>query len=347
MNNMIKIVFNSLAAVFFTIVSAGASVLSIDSYEGKVGSDTTFTVSVINALNDADSLGFEVKYDASVLSYRGYRPGSLVQGFSSFNVVNTDFGVVRIGGFDIGNNKITKGASGSLVYLTFEVVGYNNSEMKIIKLLDDLKSWSVINGILTGEHQPDETEEPDNSGETTELEDNTGKTGVPGSDSRTGISNPSPNRVKAEYVNPNYANNHRAASLPGNNGNKITHAKKLPGTDNVQKKTEDSSLNKNNISNIRKKQENASITISAKNNRNLQTGLSKSEKDQYAYEVSARQHENRESELRKTSAVIYADNNGNATFLLLILILLVLVLILAVQILILIQLASLKRSGRC
>ncbi len=332
---MIKILFKSMAAVFFTIAAAEASAIRIDSHEGELGSKVTFTVSVIDAVNDTDSLGFEVQYDASVLSYRGYQPGSLVQGFSSFNAVNTDFGFVRIGGFDISGNKIVKGTSGSIVHLSFEVVGYNNSELKIIKLRDDIKNWSKINGMLTGETQPDQSEESGNSGETTELEDNTDETGVSGSDTDTGISNFSPARVRTEeYVNPSYPNAHR--SLPGN-GNKISQAKALPRTGKVQEKTP----NKNDISNTGEKQDNTSVTISAKNDRNPQTGISsKSEKNREAYEASARQHED-----QKTSAVIYTNNNGKTTSLLLVLILLVLILILTVQILILMQLASLKRSG--
>lgn len=127
-----------------------ASVLRIDRQSGRTGQTIRFAVSAADVPNAVEALGFEVVYDATVLRFRGFVPGSLTQDFTNFSASNTDFGTVRVGGFDAGDSHISQGASGVLAFLEFEVVGEKSCEVQIQNLLDDVKDWSVSPGSFSG-----------------------------------------------------------------------------------------------------------------------------------------------------------------------------------------------------
>lgn len=135
-----------------------AAVLRIDRQSAGTGEKISFAVSAADVPNAVNALGFEVKYDASVLRFRGFVPGSLTQGFTNFSASNTDFGTVRIGGFDAGENQISQGVSGVLVSLEFEVVAEKSCDVQIQNLLDDVKDWSVTTGSFSGNSEENDEE---------------------------------------------------------------------------------------------------------------------------------------------------------------------------------------------
>jgi hypothetical protein len=138
--------------VFFIMMTgtSGANTLKLGTLKGKKGETVTYTLSVDSAPNEVNALGFEVQYDATVLRYKGFKPGSLTQKYTQFGANNTDFGTVRIGGFEVGDNKIPKGASGDLVQLEFEVIEEKGSQLKVVNTLDDIKTWSSEEGSFSG-----------------------------------------------------------------------------------------------------------------------------------------------------------------------------------------------------
>lgn len=130
--------------------AVSASVIRIDSKSAAPGETVTFTVSAADVTDAVQALGFEVVYDATVLQFRGFSPGSLTQKFTHFSASNTDFGTVRIGGFDAGENTIQQGASGVLLRMDFEVAEGKDCALQIRNLLDDVKGWSAGDGSFYG-----------------------------------------------------------------------------------------------------------------------------------------------------------------------------------------------------
>ncbi|MEZ4528122.1 MAG: cohesin domain-containing protein [Desulfobacterales bacterium] len=149
-----------LLCILFILIddTVCASVLRMDSQRGRTGEKIRFTVSAADVPNEVNALGFEVSYDASVLQFRGFAPGSLTQNFTHFSASNTDFGTVRIGGFDAGENRISQGASGGLVTLEFEVVAEKSCDVQMQNLLDDVRDWSVTSGSFSGNSNKEDEE---------------------------------------------------------------------------------------------------------------------------------------------------------------------------------------------
>lgn len=140
-------------AIFSTSINTNAADLNLNDQSGDKGNTVTFTVFIEGAPNEVAALGFEVRYNPSVLNYRGYTVGSLVAAFDYFNANNVSPGVVRVGGFVAGAGTISEGSSGTVVLLTFDVVGHDDCSIKLTQLKDDIKAWSTQAGHFTGDHR--------------------------------------------------------------------------------------------------------------------------------------------------------------------------------------------------
>ncbi|VEN75120.1 exported hypothetical protein [Candidatus Desulfarcum epimagneticum] len=113
------------------------------SYYG--GGQVTYEVCVKNYPKSIDSLGMDVVYNPANLTLRRYERGSLTTNFDVFAVTNNaEAGVLRIGGIEAGNHIISKGSSGSIVILDFDVVGNlePDTKLRFQGLKDDLNPKS-------------------------------------------------------------------------------------------------------------------------------------------------------------------------------------------------------------
>ena len=160
-----KILFCIVFFLTFSIsINTSAADLVLDNQSGDKGDTATFTVSIESAPNKVISLGFEVRYDASVLNYSGHTAGSLVDGFDFFNANNTSPGVVRVGGFVVAEMnpgaEISEGTGGALVSLEFDVIGHEDSRLTLAALKDDIQNWTTKNGQFTGDHLVEPESEP-------------------------------------------------------------------------------------------------------------------------------------------------------------------------------------------
>jgi hypothetical protein len=64
----------------------------------------------------------------------------LVHGFDFFTITNNEAaGILRIGGFEAGDEKISQGANGDIARLTFRALENANTELGLMNLKDDLK----------------------------------------------------------------------------------------------------------------------------------------------------------------------------------------------------------------
>ncbi|MBU4202146.1 MAG: cohesin domain-containing protein [Candidatus Altiarchaeota archaeon] len=128
-----------------TTISGG---LEATSTEASMGETITINVTVSNAPNDVESLGFDLTYDGNALQYNSYVNGSLVEGFDFFGVNNISSEAVRVGAFTT-QNTIQAGESGSIVEFTFTVIGCYNSQLVLENLADNVSSWAVSPGEST------------------------------------------------------------------------------------------------------------------------------------------------------------------------------------------------------
>ncbi len=133
------------------------------------GGNVSVPVRVQNAPGKAGSIGFEVSFDTSVLTYIGFeKKGALAENFDQFGVSKISSGAIRCGGFK-SSGGIEAGTSGDLVYLNFAVASdCNESKLSIGEVKDDMKLWSASPGCFkpAGKCSEDINED----GETTPLD---------------------------------------------------------------------------------------------------------------------------------------------------------------------------------
>ena len=130
-------------------VENDAGTLDIMGASGEVGDTVTHVVRIQNAPNMVDSLGCEVKYDPTYLRYIGCTRGGCVTNFDFFSCTEPSTGIIRIGGFEAGNDVIPQGASCTLVELQFEVIAGEPGTcvtLTLQNLVDDFAGWTTSHG---------------------------------------------------------------------------------------------------------------------------------------------------------------------------------------------------------
>ena len=130
--------------------NAMAADLELDDRSGCTGSQVTFTLSVNNAPNEVASLGVDIGFDQSVLQYVSADfTGTLLEGFDFKQVNVPSAGVLRLGGFEAGGDRIVAGANGALVKLTFNVISDQGHPLPLSALKDDITGWTTKDGSFT------------------------------------------------------------------------------------------------------------------------------------------------------------------------------------------------------
>jgi hypothetical protein len=114
------------------------------------GGDITLPIRIANAPNLVSSLGFEVTYDSSALTFTGSTRGDLTTGFDFFDANSTTPGTIVVGGFEAGSDNIAAGASGIVVNLNFTAeascTGNQCIEITITGLVDNISTWQTCPG---------------------------------------------------------------------------------------------------------------------------------------------------------------------------------------------------------
>jgi len=143
--------------------NANTADIEFDNQHGQLSEEVTFSISINSAPNDVAAFGFDVQYDLSILRYRGYSADYLVRDYDFLNANNASPGIVRVGGFVAGEGKIIQGESGSMMSLTFEIVGHDDCQLSLAQLKDDFKDWKTNPGHFTGDHNIEQEDEIDSS----------------------------------------------------------------------------------------------------------------------------------------------------------------------------------------
>jgi hypothetical protein len=117
--------------------------IEIDTVFNKKDKNTAVILSIKNAPNTVRSLGFDVVYDPSALTYSNYTKGSIAESFNMFDANKIKDGLLRVGGFVIADDVISAGDSGELIILNFKAVKKGKFKIEIKNLQDDISSWTV------------------------------------------------------------------------------------------------------------------------------------------------------------------------------------------------------------
>ena len=148
-NHVLPVVLLTLA--LWGITPAFAQQVRVNSQTGKVGESITFTVSLHKTTQSIDAMGFILAYDPQVLRYSGtFTKGQLVEGFDFFDIYERQPGLIHVGGFTT-QKAIVKGGTGNLAYLTFTVLTANNTDVRIVRAVDDLRNLQTVAGKFTSQ----------------------------------------------------------------------------------------------------------------------------------------------------------------------------------------------------
>jgi hypothetical protein len=122
--------------------------IDIVSTASPPGVTVSIPVRIQDAPNAVSSLGFDLTYDSTLLTFTGPRLGELVEGFDYFSVSNPEPGRLIAGGFT-STGGIEAGESGDIVYLEFNVSDCekdSSSRLDLQELKDDIASWWYSHG---------------------------------------------------------------------------------------------------------------------------------------------------------------------------------------------------------
>ncbi|MGA1864347.1 MAG: hypothetical protein ACMUHX_04730, partial [bacterium] len=103
--------------------------------------------------NSVHSFSFELTYDPDVLEYKGFLSGENTKNIDYFDVYQPGGpGMLKIGGFELGENIIQSGSDCVIAYLEFDVIGCEVSDhasvLTIGNLEDDFLNWSYSGGLF-------------------------------------------------------------------------------------------------------------------------------------------------------------------------------------------------------
>lgn len=127
-------------------MAVSAAVIEVDDQEGAKDSEVTFTVTVNNPPIVADSIGFDIAYEAMSLRFVSADfGGTLIQGWDTKQASSPEPGVIRINATG-GHNPIAAGAKGVLVKIKFTVTGDEDCEVAIKNLNSGAGKWSKKDG---------------------------------------------------------------------------------------------------------------------------------------------------------------------------------------------------------
>jgi PKD repeat protein len=112
---------------------------------GAAGGLVTIPVRINDAPNDVSAFGFELVFDPTMLSYKKYEKGALAEDLDFFDAQLISDGMLRFGG--VKNKGILDGASGSIVFIQFEILQAEpTAKLTLQALTDDMANWSTSPG---------------------------------------------------------------------------------------------------------------------------------------------------------------------------------------------------------
>ncbi len=136
------------SAEFTYIYCAEGAGIKVKDVSVPAEGEVAIPILLDNAPNRVDAFGFDVLFDDRWFTYKGCKPGDLTKDWDFFDCNDIEEDIVRVGGFTT-KNKITKGATGEVVILEFEVIECQPGDStKLIPFnpVDNIGGWSACPG---------------------------------------------------------------------------------------------------------------------------------------------------------------------------------------------------------
>jgi hypothetical protein len=129
-----------------TCIEDDTGSIDVATSKGRYGGTVSVPIRIQNAPNDVSAFGFDINFDSTILTYKGFTKGSLVQDFDYFDVNLMTDGILRCGGFTDDAN-INQNADGNLVCLEFDIAeNSEKSKVELTGLEDDIINWQASSG---------------------------------------------------------------------------------------------------------------------------------------------------------------------------------------------------------
>jgi len=156
-----RILFRNICA--FLLISFGCLTLTgnimaadveIDSQFGILGQNVVFTITINNAPNTLEAVGFDVAYDITHMTFQSVTAGELTQNFDMFGFNEISPGVVRIAAVTLVD-EIQPGETGVFATMTFQAIGCLTSTLHFQDFTGDFKPpaaaalWTTRDGTYT------------------------------------------------------------------------------------------------------------------------------------------------------------------------------------------------------
>jgi sugar lactone lactonase YvrE len=141
---------------FFFMPEIQAEMITIHDQMGHVGDDITITISISDAANAVNAIGFDIIYDPNVLIYVDYSHGPLLQDYSMCDVNQVHDNCLRMGALEINKN-IKPHQSGDLLYLTFHVINHGVTDIELVRPKDNILMWQIQNATFRSIDETDPT----------------------------------------------------------------------------------------------------------------------------------------------------------------------------------------------
>jgi hypothetical protein len=105
------------------------------------GARVPYKVQVENAPRQVSAFGMDIRYDPAQLEYTGtWERGELTEGFTQVGVNEISPGVLRVGGFTVGD-PIAAEATGVLTTLEFTARAYAPTQLSVVNPVDDVEGF--------------------------------------------------------------------------------------------------------------------------------------------------------------------------------------------------------------
>lgn len=135
-----------------------AGMVECVSLAADVGETVTLPVS-IHTISEISAMGLDITFPMAVLQYDSTTVGDLTVDYDFFGGnEHPAGGLVRVGGFEVGNDNIPPGSIGQLANIHFTVIAPGCGSFCIVALFDDIASYDPCTAATASTPAPEGVE---------------------------------------------------------------------------------------------------------------------------------------------------------------------------------------------
>lgn len=135
-----------------------AGMVECVSLAADVGEMITLPVR-IHTTSEISAMGLDITFPMDVLAYVSTTPGDLTADYDFFGAnLHPSGNLVRVGGFEVGNDNIPPDTIGVLAYVNFNVIAAGCGSFCIVALFDDIASYDPCTAATASTPAPEGVE---------------------------------------------------------------------------------------------------------------------------------------------------------------------------------------------